>query len=148
MKKLLIIVMCAGLAFAASAQTHGISGVHSYGYVIRPRVSVGFGYYPYYGPFGFYGYYGFPYGYYPYAYGPAYGRPSNLQRKEDDIRADYADRIYSVKQDNSLTSKEKHEQIHALKKERKQAIKDLVANYHKKPATTKQPAANNQSETK
>ena len=145
MKKLLIIVMCACFVFAAKAQTHGISGVHSYGYVIAPRVSVGFGYYPFYSPFGYYGY---PYGYYPYPYGSVYGRPSNLQRKEDDIRADYADRIYSVKQDNSLTSKQKREQIRDLKKERKQAIHDLVVNYHKQPASDKQPAPDKQPETK
>lgn len=124
--------MCMGLGFAATAQTHGISGVHSYGYVIQPRVSVGFGYYPFYSPFG---YYGFPYGYYPYSYGNMYGRPSNLQRKEDDVRSDYADRIYSVKQDNSLTSKEKRQQIRDLKKQRKQDIHDLIANYHNQPVT-------------
>ena len=140
MKKLLIIVMCVGLAFAAKAQTHGISGVHSYAYVNPPRVSVGFGYYPFYSPFGYYGFYGYPFGYYPYPYGSIYGRPSNLQRKEDDIRADYADRIYSVKQDKSLTSKEQREQIRALKKERKLAIHDLVVNYHKQPVTNNQPA--------
>ncbi len=140
MKKLLIIVMCVGLAFAAKAQK--ISGVHSYAYVIPPRVSVGFGYYPFYSPYGYYGFYGYPFGYYPYPYGSVYGRPSNLQRKEDDIRADYADRIYSVKQDKSLTSKQQREQIRALKKERKQAIHDLVVNYHKQPVT------NNQSATK
>ncbi len=155
MKKVLILVMCVGFTFAATAQkTHGISGVHSYGYalphyayVVPPRVSVGIGYYPFYYPFyGPWGYYGFPMGYYP--YGPLYGRPTTLQRKEDDIRADYADRIYSVKQDNSLTSKEKREQIRALKKERKQAVHDLVVNYHKQPATGKQAATSNQSETK
>jgi hypothetical protein len=129
MKKLMIIVMFAGFAFAAKAQK--FSGVHSYAYVIQPRVSVGFGYYPFYSPFG---YYGLPYGAY-YPYGSPYYRSSNLQKKEDAIRADYDDRIYSVRQDNTLTSKQKRQEIRDLKKQRKQDIHDLVANYHKQPAT-------------
>jgi hypothetical protein len=129
MKKLMIAVMCLGFAYVAAAQTHGGVALHSYGYVVQPRISVGFGYYPFYSPFG---YYGLPYGAY-YPYGAPYYRPSNLQRKEDAIRADYDDRIYSVRQDNTLSSKQKRQEIHALKKQRKQDIHDLVANYHKQP---------------
>ncbi|HEV3222795.1 MAG TPA: hypothetical protein VGZ90_07950 [Puia sp.] len=132
MKKLMIILICAGFAYGAEAQSHGgVAGVHSYGYIVQPRISVGFGYYPFYSPFG---YYGLPYGAY-YPYGAAYARPSNLERKENEIRSDYSDRIFSVHQDSSLTSKQKRQEIRALKKQRKQDIHDLVVNYHKQPVT-------------
>ena len=128
----MVIVISLGFASVAAAQSHGgVVGVHSYGYVVQPRISVGFGYYPFYSPFG---YYGLPYGAY-YPYGAGYSRQSNLQRKEDEIRSDYADRIYSVHQDNNLTSKQKRQEIRALKKQRKQDIHDLVVNYHKQPVT-------------
>jgi hypothetical protein len=138
MKKLMVIVvMCLGLSFGASAQHGHIAGpaFHSVGYVVQPRFTVGFGYYaPFYGPFGYYGfgpYWGFPYMAYP-SYG-VYSRPSNLQKKEEDIRLDYQDRIYSVRHDGTLTSKEKRQSVHSLKKQRDQDIHDLVANYHKQP---------------
>src|SRR5450631_3008467 len=98
MKKLMIIVMCLGLVFGAAAQQgHKVVGVYHGGvYTFRPRVAVGF-YSPFYSPFGYgFPYWGLPYaGYYP--YGGGYSRPSNLQRKEEDIRLDYADKIYSVR---------------------------------------------------
>ncbi|HEY8735202.1 MAG TPA: hypothetical protein VIL90_11590 [Puia sp.] len=137
MKKLMVIAMCLGFAYGASAQRgHSIGGgYHGGGYLVRPRISVGIGYYsPFYSPFGYYGYpyWGFPYGSY-YPYGGAYGRPSKLQKKEADIRSDYADRIYSVRHDNSLTSKQKRQAVRSLKKERSKEIHDLVANYHRQP---------------
>jgi hypothetical protein len=135
MKKLTVIAMCLALAHGASAQSNhtvASAGVHRV-YIVRPAFGVGFGFYsPFYSPFGYYGLpYGYPYGsYYPYG---AYSAPSKLQKKEADIRADYADRIYSVRKDSSLSSKEKREAIRSLKKLRKQDIKDLVANYHRQP---------------
>jgi len=142
MKKLMVIGMFLGLAFTASAQHgHVISGgYHSVAYVVQPRFGVGFGYYaPFYGPYGFYGfgpYWGFPYmGYYP---NGGYGRPTNLQRKEEDVRMDYQDRIYSVRHDSTLTNKEKRQTVRSLKKQRDQDIKDLVANYHKQPQQSQQ----------
>ncbi|HEY4935180.1 MAG TPA: hypothetical protein VII44_01295 [Puia sp.] len=138
MKKLMVVVMCLSFAYAAEAQ-HGhavVVGGHNGGvYAFQPRVAVGVGFYsPFYSPFG---YYGFPYwglaygGYFP--YGGAYNRSSKLQRKEEDIKSDYADRIYSVRQDSSLTNKQKRQAIRGLKKQRDQEIHDLVANYHKQP---------------
>jgi hypothetical protein len=135
MKKLMVITLCMGLAFGVAAQTHSISAYHgTVGYVIQPRMSVGIGFAPYYSPFGYYGFpFGIPYGgYYPYG---ANSRPTTLQRKEDEIRADYEDKIYSVHHDDSLTSKEKRQAVRDLKKERKKEIHDLVANYHKQPET-------------
>jgi hypothetical protein len=131
MKKLMILVMCLGVVYGATAQQGHVvaGGFHGRVYYV-PHVSVGFGYFsPFYNPFGYYGY---PYGMYN-PYGMAYGRPSKLQRKEEDIRSDYADRIYSVRQDSSLTGKQKRQAIRSLKKQRDQDIHDLVANYHKQP---------------
>jgi hypothetical protein len=134
MKSLIVVLVCAGLTGAANAQSTNkvnVGGVYHGGiYAFQPRIAVGVGYYsPLYGPFGYYGY---PYGpFYPYA--SSYNRSSQLQRKEDQIRSDYADRIYSVRQDNSLTGKQKRAEVRDLKKQRKLEIHDLVANYHKQP---------------
>jgi hypothetical protein len=137
MKKLLVILLCTGLSYGTFAQ-HGhavvVGAYHAPVYVYRPPVFVGV-YSPFYGPFGYYGipFGGFPYpGYFPYP--NAYYTPSKLQKKEADIRSDYADRIYSVRQDSSLSNKEKRQAVRSLKKQRNQDIHDLVANYHKQPA--------------
>src|ERR1700676_3221607 len=137
MKKLMVIVMCLGLTYGAVAQRghNAGGGFHGGGYIVRPRISVGIGYYSaFYSPFGYpgYPYWGFPYGgYYP--YGIAYSRPSKLERKEEEIRLDYADRIYSVRHDGSLSSRQKRQEIRSLKQERNKEIHDLVANYHRQP---------------
>jgi len=140
MKKFLFVLFCSGVVFKASAQ-HGHSLVAAYRppvYVYHSPVVVGLGvgvgmYAPFYAPFGYYGmpYWPLPYGYYP--YGGGYYNPSKLQRKEAEIKSDYADRIYSVKQDKSLANKEKRLAIRSLKKQRDQDIQDLRANYHKQP---------------
>jgi hypothetical protein len=138
MKTLLVILFCLGIGYGASAQhshTVVVGAYHGPVYVYRPPLFVS-AYSPFYPSFGFYGipFGGVPFpGYYPYP--GAYNSSSKLQKKEDDIRSDYADRIYSVKQDESLTHKEKRQAIHSLKKQRNQEIHDLVANYHKQPAT-------------
>jgi len=140
MKRLLVIAMSLSLAYGASAQ-HGHTVVvpvyHGGIYAFQPRIGVGigFGYYsPYFSPYGFYSYpfWAFPYGgYYPYGF--ANNSVSKLQKKEADIRSDYDDRIYSVRQDPSLSSKEKRQTVRSLKKQRNQEIHDLVVNYHKQP---------------
>lgn len=135
MKKLLVISLFLVFGYSASAQ-HGhtvvVGAYHAPVYVYRPPVFVGL-YSPFYAPFG---YYGIPYGayggYYPYP--GVYNSPSKLQKKEAEIRSDYADRIYSVKQDSSLSNKEKRQAVRSLKKQRNQDIHDMVANYHKQPA--------------
>jgi hypothetical protein len=139
MKKLMVIAMSLTVVLAASAQRgHTVvvaGGRYPVGVYAYPHVAFGVGFYPsLYSPFGFYGYplWGFAYGgYLP--YGPAYYSPSKLQRKEEDIKSDYADRIYSVRQDNSLTNKEKRQEVRRLKKQRDQEIHDLITNYHKQP---------------
>jgi len=139
MKKFLVVLLCSGLVYSASAQ-HGhavaVRAYHGPVYAYQPTVAVALGvgvYSPFYSPFGYYGYpyWALPYGYFP--YGGAYFSPSKLQKKEADIRSDYADRIYSIRQDNSLTNKQKREAVRSLKKQRNQEIHDLEANYHKHP---------------
>jgi hypothetical protein len=129
MKKIMVLVMVLGLVYGASAQKTRTVAIYKPVYGYRTGVGFGLGYFsPFYSPFG---YYGFPYGsYYPYGIAKS---PSKLEKKEEEIRSDYADRIYSVHQDDSLTNKQKRETVRALKKQRKQEIHDLVANYHNQP---------------
>jgi hypothetical protein len=136
MKKFIVVaVICVGLAFTATAQKVSTVAVYHNVYVLHPTYGFGVGYYaPFYSPYGFYG---LPYGAY-YPYGNMYSRPSQLQKEEEDIRSDYADRIYSVRQDDSLTNKQKRQEVRALKKQRDQEIHTLVADYHKKPKVQKE----------
>src|SRR5580704_16281651 len=131
MKKLLMILLTAGMVSGASAQFHG-GGHYGGGFYGGRTVIVG-GYAPYYAYPGFYlglGYplYGYPYGYYPYGHAP-----SKLQMQVNDIKADYSDRIASVKADNTLSGKEKRQQIRDLKHERDDAVNNAVRNYWKIP---------------
>jgi hypothetical protein len=128
MKKLMVIVVALGLAMGASAQRfgHGYGGGHTY--IAPPRVSVGigYGYSPfYYSPFGYSPYYG-----YDNMYARPY-RPSKLELQIEDIKNDYADKIWSAKQDNSLTRKERRKVVHQLRAERDQAVIDAKRNYYK-----------------
>ena len=112
------------LALGVSAQR----GFHGGGVYYSPRVIVGGGFYspfysPFYGPF-------YPYGY-GYGYGYPYYRPSKLDMKIQDIKNDYKDRIWSVKQDKTLTGKERRRQVHLLKQERDKDINDTKMNYYK-----------------
>jgi hypothetical protein len=135
MKKLIVVMICLGLAFTVSAQKVRTVAVYHNAYAFQPAFGFGIGYYPpFYSPFG---YYGLPYGAY-YPYGSMYSKPSKMQREEEDIRSDYADRIYSVRQDDKLTNKQKRQEVRALKKQRDQEIHDLVANYHQRPKNQNQ----------
>jgi hypothetical protein len=62
-----------------------------------------------------------------------------MQREEEDIRSDYADRIYSVRQDDSLTNKQKRQEVRVLKKQRDQEIHELVVSYHQRPRNQNEP---------
>lgn len=132
MKKLIVVLICVGLGFTVSAQKVRTVTVYHNVYAFQPAFGFGVGYYaPFYSPFG---YYGLPYGAY-YPYGSMYSRPSKMQREEEDIRSDYADRIYSVRQDDSLTNKQKRQEVRALKKQRDLEIHDLIVSYHQRPKT-------------
>lgn len=120
-----------GLVAGVLAQRHGYGGggYRGGGYSYAPRVIISGGYYS---PFNsYYGYYNPLYGY-PYSQGYMNNvRPSKLTLKVEDIKNDFADRIYSVRQDNSLTGKDRRQKIRELKKEREQAVDDLKSNYYK-----------------
>ena len=122
MKKIMIIMISVALAGTASAQHFS----HGGGAYYRPRIIVSGGFYPYFG-FGYNPFYGYPY--YPYGYG--YNRPSKMTMQIQDIKKDYADKIWSAKHDTSLTRKERRMKVHELKVERDNAIMDLKHNYYK-----------------
>ena len=129
MKKVLLMLFTVGLVFSASAQIHGIPRSVR---VIAPRVTVIGGYSPYMGL-------GYGYGYNPYfGYNPFYGprmyrtsRPTKLDLQIEDITNDYKDRIWSVRHDKNLSSKERRTEVHELKHERDAAIIDAKRNYYK-----------------
>lgn len=125
MKKLIIVILSFVFVSVASAQ----KVVHGGGYY-GPRTVIVGGYAPMYYPYGFYGapFYGYP----PYAYGyNNYSRPSKLDKQVEDIKHDYADRIKSVKMDDSLDRKERKAKVRELKQERDNAIYDAKKTYYK-----------------
>lgn len=96
----------------------------------RPRTTVilGSGLYApmFYSPF----WYGYPY--YSYYMQPAITpAPSKLDQEIADITHDYAQRIESLRMDNSLKGKEKRQQIRALKEERDSKIDQAKRDYYK-----------------
>jgi len=88
---------------------------------VHTSISLGLGYYPYYSPF-----------YQPYYGVPLYTRPTRLEKEIADIKADYNDRIWSAKHDNSLSKSERKNEIRRLKTERDRAIRDAEYNYHRR----------------
>jgi hypothetical protein len=126
MKKLLVVLLSMIVVITASAQHRGgrhFQPRHYYHHYYRPhtRIIVGLGgYYPYY-PLSPYNYWGYP---------PYYSRPSKLDLEIQDIRADYKDKIWSVRHDKNLSRKERKKEIHELKAERDQAIRDAERNYY------------------
>ncbi|WEK33416.1 MAG: hypothetical protein P0Y53_13070 [Candidatus Pseudobacter hemicellulosilyticus] len=133
MKKLLIVLFAVGLALGASAQKviRGGSYHRPPRVIVTPGIGFGFGYgygmgmmspfyRPYYDPF-----------YYPYG-GNARNRPSRLDREIQDIQADYADRIESVRLNRELSGKERRQLIRSLKAERDQRVLDTRKNYYYK----------------
>ena len=127
MKKLLVVLLSMIVVITASAQRKG-GGGHShhqyYHHYHRPgtRIIVGVGgYYPYYPLSPYDSYWGYP---------PYYSRPSKLDLQIQDIRSDYKDRIWSVRHDKNLSRTERKKEIHELKSERDQAIRDAERNYH------------------
>lgn len=93
---------------------------------VRTSISVGIGspyYSPYYSPF---------YRPSPYYSTPIYSRPTRLDNEIADIKADYNDRIWSARHDNSLSKSERKREIRMLKSERDRAIRDAEYNYHRR----------------
>ena len=111
------------ITIGASAQKYSR---HPYVYS-QPRVhtsislGIGGGYYPYYYPF-----------YQPYYSVPLYTRSTRLENEIADIKADYNDRIWSAKHDNSLSKSERKSEVRRLKAERDKAVRDAEFNYHRR----------------
>lgn len=123
MNKILVVLFSVFMALSAAAQKV---------VVVRPPVvhtvprAV---YYPrpyYYNPY----YFGFNYEFNMPAY-YHYNRPTKLDRQVQDIENEYADRIKSLKADDSLSHHERREKIRDIKHERDQAISDAKKNYYK-----------------
>jgi len=109
-------------AFAMVPPRGGFGGGH---YYPRSTVVLGGGFYnPYFSPFGFY--YGYPY---PYAAAPY--QPTKLDMEINDIKNEYADKIESVRMDNSLTGRERRSEVRDFRRERDQAVLDARRNYYK-----------------
>lgn len=125
----MMLVITISLVAAASAQrvvAKGGVGVPGTRTVVV--VGGGFGYSPFYRP-----YYGYnPYWYNrPYYNRPYYNRPSKLEVKIQDIRNDYADKIWSARQDKDLSGRDRRHEIKNLRHERDHAIDNLKSNYYK-----------------
>ena|SRR5215831_3842167 len=123
MKKILILLLIGGFALGASAQKF---------YPVRPyyprtHVVVTSGFYAPYYPYGYVG----PFYPYPYPFGFYQSHETKLERKIEDIQNDYKDRIWSARQDKSLSGKERRATIRQLKHERDLAIADAKKNYYK-----------------
>ncbi len=120
MKKISIVLFSAIVALSASAQK----------VVVHPVVPVG----PrivYYHPYYWHPYYGFNYNWYYGRNAYYYYHPTKLDRQIQDIESEYSDRIYSVKQDDSLSHHDRRVKVRELKHERDQAISDAKKNYYK-----------------
>ena len=123
MKTILLFCLAFVITIGASAQKYSRPPyVYS-----QPRVhtsislGIGGGYYPYYSPF-----------YQPYYTVPLYTRPTRLENEIADIKADFNDRIWSAKHDNSLSKSERKSEVRRLKAERDKAIRDAEYNYHRR----------------
>lgn len=137
MKKLLLILLTVGVVSGAQAQIRGHFGGGGF-YGGEGRTVIVGGYAPYYAyPRAYWGFgLGFPYlyPYYGYPYGPYGYNMSRLQSEIEGIKQDYADRIESVRMDNTLTGKERRSQIRQLKKDRDAAIDQAKRDYWKTPS--------------
>jgi hypothetical protein len=133
MKKLIGLILAAGLTTGAFAQSKVIRGN------INPRpgsnktttvVVVPRAYNPYYNPYYGYRSYGMnPYGYYPrYGYGfgfapqAEYRQPTKLDLEIEQIRSDYGHDISEARHDKSIGKSERKKRIREIKHERDNAI--------------------------
>ena len=122
MKTILMFCLAIVITSAASAQKYNR---HRYPQSrVRTSISLGIGS-PYYSPY----YSPRPY---PYYGTPIYSRPSRLENEIADIKADYNDRIWSARHDNSLSKSERKREIRRLKSERDRAVRDAEYSYHRR----------------
>jgi hypothetical protein len=128
MKTIVMVCLAVVITTAASAQKYNRN--RSPHPRVRTSISVGIGspYYspyrsPYYSPF---------YRSYPYYNTPVYIRPSRLDNEIADIKADYNDRIWSVRHDKSIPKSERKAEIRRLRSERDRVVRDAEYNYHRR----------------
>ena len=140
MKSIVMVCLAVVIATAASAQKY------NRGRYPQPRVrtsiSVGVGspyYSPYYSPYrsSYHSpfYRSYPYRSsrsFPYYSEPVYSRPSELEMEISDLRADYNDRIWTVRHDKSLSKSERKAEIRRLKSERDRAVRNAEYNYQRR----------------
>lgn len=122
MKKVLIVLFSIIIGLSASAQKK---------VVVRPVIPLGPRVVYYYHPHYWHPYYGMNYSWY-YGQRPYYyHHTTKLERQIADIKNEYSDRIYSVRQDDSLTHHERRAKIRELKYECNEAVDDARKNYYK-----------------
>ncbi|HMC87353.1 MAG TPA: hypothetical protein VKI61_17635 [Chitinophagaceae bacterium] len=127
MKKIMTIAVALAVTMTVAAQHGRIAG--SRVVIVSPGIGFGYGYSPfYYSPFGY------PFGY-PYGYNNNYRNSSKLQSEIEDVKSDYKDKIWSAKQDKSLSREDRDKIIHQLKSDRNKAVEDLKTNYYKPKKT-------------
>ena len=134
MKKLVVVLVALGLAFGASAQNKSSGSV-------SPRTGkkvVIVRSYPPFSPFYGYGrpYYGYSPFFSPFGYGFDNGyryqnRPTRLDLQVEDIKNDYQDKIWSVRNSDELSRKEKRQKVQELKTSREKEIIDTKKHYYK-----------------
>ena len=122
-----ILMFCVALVITASASAQKYNRYRYSQPRVRTSISVGIGngYSPYYSPFYR------PY-YRPYYSTPVYPRTSRVDNEIADIRADYNDRIWYVRNDKSLSKSERKHEIRRLKSERDRAIREAEYNYRRR----------------
>ncbi len=129
MKKILIILFAVFVSAASVSAQKVIVGVEHFG---------GGGYYhryyrPYYNPYYSLGF-GLGYGYgNPYYGRPYYQRETRLDRQIIDIKNGYADRISSARADNSLSGRERRQEVRKLRHERDETVDNARRSYYKQP---------------
>ena len=126
MKQLFVILLLSGVAFSASAQ-HSRGGHRA----VRSHVSIGIGSHSTYGLGSGYNRYYSPFNTFP-SRSSNYNRPSQLDLEIRDIENEYRDRIWSAKQDKTLSRQQRKENVRALKYQREKAIIDTRRNYYKR----------------
>lgn len=124
MKAILMFSLAVVVASAASAQKYNR---HRYPQPrVRSSISIGIGS-PYYSPY--YSRFSRPY---PYYSTPIYSRTTRLDNEIADIKAEYNGRIWSARQDKSLSKAERKMEIRRLKSERESALRDAEYNHRRR----------------